>query len=45
TVGRLAHAIGLSGSSGRSLGRFIGTILTWLVMLVAGGLSVYYALT
>lgn len=45
TVGRLAHAIGLSGNSGRSLGRFLGTILTWLVMLVAGGLSVYYALT
>ena len=33
-AGRILHAIGLSSSSGRSAGRFLGTVLTWGVMLV-----------
>lgn len=32
-LARIAHAIGLSRSSGHSVGRFGGTGLTWLVML------------
>jgi uncharacterized membrane protein YecN with MAPEG domain len=33
-VGRILHAIGLSRSSKESIGRFLGTLLTWGVMLV-----------
>jgi uncharacterized membrane protein YecN with MAPEG domain len=32
-LGRIMHAIGLSGSGGYSIGRFWGTALTWLVLL------------
>jgi len=32
-LGRVMHAIGLSGSGGYSIGRFWGTALTWLVLL------------
>ena len=32
-LGRIMHAIGLSGSGGYSMGRFWGTALTWLVLL------------
>ena len=32
-VARLLHAWGLSHSAGTSTGRFVGTALTWLVML------------
>lgn len=35
-LARLLHAIGLSGSAGVSFGRFWGTLLTWLVLLVLG---------
>ncbi len=37
-VGRVLHAIGFSRSAGESKGRFIGTALTWLVLLA---LSLY----
>ena len=30
---RVAHAVGLTGSSGRSAGRFSGVIATWLLIL------------
>ena len=33
-VGRIIHAFGLTSSSGMSFGRFWGTALTWLVILV-----------
>jgi hypothetical protein len=33
-LARLLHAFGLSRSSGYSLGRFLGTLLTWTLMLV-----------
>lgn len=35
-VGRLLHALGLSGSSGPSRARQVGTLLTWLVLLIGG---------
>jgi len=44
---RLAHAWGLSHSSGTSKGRFLGTLFTWLLMLamalfaIAGFVSQY----
>jgi uncharacterized protein len=34
TLGRLLHAIGLSGSTGPSSLRFIGMILTWIAYIV-----------
>ncbi|CAN5650563.1 MAPEG family protein [soil metagenome] len=37
-LGRVLHAVGLSGSAGTSKGRFYGTLLTWVV-LVAMALS------
>jgi uncharacterized membrane protein YecN with MAPEG domain len=39
-VGRVLHAIGLSGSPGTSTGRFYGTLLTWidLVALAVAGI-------
>lgn len=33
-VGRILHAIGLSSNAGTSFGRFVGTALTMLVILV-----------
>ena len=33
-VGRILHAVGLSRTSKASIGRFVGTALTWGVMLV-----------
>jgi len=41
TLGRLAHAIGLSTDSGPSPGRVLGTALTWLSLLAAGGLLIW----
>ena len=37
-VGRVLHAVGLSGKAGPSFGRYWGTVLTWLMIL---GLSIY----
>ena len=37
-IARVLHAIGLSGSKGTSVGRFVGALGTWLTIL---GLSVY----
>lgn len=42
---RALHAIGLSRSPGYSFGRFWGTLLTWLVLLVASLLAVWLGLT
>lgn len=42
-VARIAHAIGLSRSSGHSVGRFGGTGLTWLVMLAMALLLLWQA--
>lgn len=40
-VARALHAFGLSTSTGRSVGRFTGTVLTWLILLVGSGLTLY----
>ena len=37
-VARILHAIGLTRSAGESMGRFWGTLLTWVLIL---GLSIY----
>ena len=42
-VARLLHAWGLSHSSGRSFGRFWGTLVTWLLLLVLAALNLYGA--
>lgn len=34
TIGRLLHAIGLSGSTGPSTFRFIGMIFTWIAYII-----------
>ncbi len=39
-VGRVLHAIGLSGSPGRSFGRVTGIVLTLLVMLAMAGVLI-----
>ena len=44
TVARLAHAQGMYQRSGSSPGRVAGAMITWLVMLIAGGASLYHAL-
>ena len=41
---RLAHALGLSTSSGTSPGRFVGTLLTWGVLLVSSGMLLFAVL-
>ncbi len=40
-LGRVLHAIGLSGSAGTSFGRMWGTLLTWLALLAASALLVW----
>lgn len=40
-VGRVLHAFGLSRSSGYSFGRFVGTALTWAVLLVLAGWNLW----
>lgn len=39
-LGRVLHAWGLSQTAGVSKGRFIGTLLTWLMLLVGSLLAV-----
>ena len=43
-LGRVLHAIGLSGSAGYSFGRFYGTALTWLVLLAMALAGAWLAL-
>ena len=38
-IARILHAIGLSKSGGVSFGRFYGTALTWLVILILAGMN------
>lgn len=44
TISRAAHAFGISRSTGRSPGRFVGTMLGWVVLLVGGVACIYYGL-
>ena len=41
-LGRILHAYGLGKSVGTSLGRFIGVLLTWLVILSLSGINIYF---
>lgn len=43
-VARIGHAYGLSRSSGTSRGRFLGTLLTWVALLLAALLNLWLAL-
>ena len=43
-IARLAHALGLSQSSGRTLGRALGVVLTWLALLISSALLIWLAL-
>ena len=38
-VGRVLHGVGLNQTEGASRGRFIGTLLTWSMMLIGSGLA------
>jgi len=40
-LGRALHAWGLSVSPDESVGRFLGTVLTWLALLISSVLAVY----
>lgn len=44
-VARLAHALGLSQSSGRTLGRAVGVVLTWLTLLISSALLIWLAIS
>ena len=39
-VSRIAHAWGLSRTSGLSAGRFAGTLVTWTLMLAMAGFAI-----
>lgn len=43
TLGRLLHAIGVSRTSESSPPRLVGTLLTWIALLIAGLACLYYA--
>ncbi len=43
-VARVLHAMGLARTSGRSTGRFIGMIVTWLVLVVLAIANLFRAL-
>ena len=40
-IGRVLHAFGLARFEGRSVGRAVGILLTWLMILVASVLAIY----
>ena len=44
TFGRVLHAIGLSTNSGRSAGRLVGTLSTWLALLGIAGVLIWAGL-
>jgi uncharacterized membrane protein YecN with MAPEG domain len=40
-IARVLHAIGLSGSTGTSPGRFVGTIVTWGMLTAASAIALW----
>ena len=40
-IGRVLHAFGLARHDGRSVGRALGILLTWLMILAASLLAIY----
>ena len=45
TIARALHGYGLNQDSGRTFGRFVGTLVTWLVLLLTAFASLYLAFT
>lgn len=43
-AGRVAHFLGLGRTAGTSVGRVLGTALTWLAILLLAGLNLGYGL-
>ncbi|MEM7053563.1 MAG: MAPEG family protein [Pseudomonadota bacterium] len=43
-LGRILHAIGLNQSAGTTFGRFVGTLLTWFVILVSALYGLWLAI-
>lgn len=43
-AGRVLHAVGLAGSAGVSRGRFLGTLLTWIVIVAMAAVGLWTAL-
>lgn len=41
-IGRILHAYGLASNSGPSFGRSVGTLLSWLVLLIVALWSVFW---
>ncbi len=39
-LSRIAHAVGLSASAGRTASRALGTLVSWLILLIGGILAV-----
>lgn len=44
-LARIGHALGLSQSSGTSRGRFIGTLVSWIAILVLAVANLWLAMT
>lgn len=44
TIARIGHAVGISMSTGRTIGRFGGTLLGWIVLLIGSLGCIYYGL-
>ena len=40
-ISRVLHAVGYSKTSGASFGRFVGVLLTWIVITALSGLNIY----
>jgi len=40
-VGRVLHAYGLTRNAGPSIGRAVGILLTWLMILLASLLAIF----
>ena len=43
-IGRVAHAVGFSGTAGISVGRTIGTLATWLAYIFLGVALLFYGI-
>ncbi len=44
-IGRLLHAYGLGKTASVSFGRFVGIVLTWLVILGLSGFNIFHFFT
>jgi uncharacterized membrane protein YecN with MAPEG domain len=44
TFGRISHAYGLHGTTGSSAGRMLGTLTTWIIIIILASTCLYYGL-